>query len=47
MMNNQEFVKNQFSQYTHDIFAICEDFRQRLEQLNRLKNKVKKDESNH
>ncbi|MCH1472370.1 MAG: hypothetical protein L7V85_00485 [Bacteroidia bacterium] len=47
MMNNQEFVNNQFSQYTHDIFAICEDFRQRLEQLNRLKNKVKKDESNH
>mgnify|MGYP007030699196 CR=1 FL=1 len=46
-MNIQDFVKHPFSQYPHDIFAICADFRQRLEQLSRLKNKEKKNESNH
>ena len=46
-MNNQDFVKHSFSQYPHDIFAICADFRQRLEQLSRLKNKEKRNESNH
>ena len=46
-MNNQDFVKHPFSQYSYDIFAICADFRQRLEQLNRLKNKEKRNESNH
>jgi hypothetical protein len=46
-MNNQDFVKHPFSQYSRDIFAICADFRQRLEQLNRLKNKEKRNESNH
>jgi hypothetical protein len=46
-MNNQEFVNNQYSQYSqysHDIFALCEDFRQRLEKLNRLKDKILKDD---
>lgn len=47
-MNNQEFVNNQYSQYKHDIFAVCENFRQRLEELNRLKSKnLKDDESYH
>ena len=43
-MNNQEFVNNQYNQYSHDIFALCEDFRQRLEKLNRLKDKILKDD---
>lgn len=43
-MNNQDFVNNQYSQYRQDIFAVCEDFRQRLEKLNRLKDKILMDD---
>mgnify|MGYP001200082143 FL=1 len=46
-MNNLYLVKRMFSYYPYDIFAICADFRQRLEQLNHLKTIEKRNESKH
>ena len=39
-MEGQEI---KFNQYSYNIFAICGEFRQRLEELHRLKEKVVKE----
>ena len=36
-MEKKDLIVNK---HIYNIFAICEDFRQRVEQLNRLKEKV-------
>jgi hypothetical protein len=43
-MKNPESITNTTNKYSQNIFAICEDFRQRLEELNRLKRALLKDE---
>jgi len=38
-VKKKDFIINK---HIYNIFSVCEDFRQRLEQLNRLKEKVQK-----
>jgi hypothetical protein len=41
-VKKKDFIINK---HIYNIFSVCEDFRQRLEQLNRLKEKGPKDTS--
>ena len=43
-ITNTTNTTNTTNKYNQNIFAICEDFRQRLEELNRLKRALLKDE---